>query len=248
MVGQLTSVFRNTDVPIEWEERYVRQEIDPRTQSFLTLVNLESVRKSKVSLKGSTATPIGKGHHSLNLTFRKELNLYANVRLCYSLPGYKTWYDDVTLITIHENTEGEYSGLEHQASLFEQFDGGGGLAESLKIITRQTSLRVAEYAFHYPKTHGMMEERECLQYTKLTSCRKLMDFFDGLPGFKHINLEYPEIKYEEVFIDNCCMMGVYGQKIKKGREHIKARASFVKASTVQLPSHQIGWLLECAID
>jgi isocitrate dehydrogenase (NAD+) len=62
------------------------------------------------------ATPIGKGHRSLNLTLRKELNLYANVRPCYSLPGYKTRYDNVDLITIRENTEGEYSGLEHQVN------------------------------------------------------------------------------------------------------------------------------------
>lgn len=62
------------------------------------------------------ATPIGKGHRSLNLTLRKELNLYANVRPCHSLPGYKTRYDNVNLITIRENTEGEYSGLEHQVS------------------------------------------------------------------------------------------------------------------------------------
>ena len=110
-------VFKAADVPIEWEEHYVGQEVDPRTQSFLTWESLESVRRNKVGLKGPMATPIGKGHRSLNLTLRKELNLYANVRPCYSLPGYKTRYDDVNLITIRENTEGEYSGLEHQVSL-----------------------------------------------------------------------------------------------------------------------------------
>ena len=103
-------------MPIEWEEHYVGMEVDPRTQSFLTWESLESVRKNKVGLKGPMATPIGKGHRSLNLTLSKELNLYANVRPCYSLPGYKTRYDDVDLITIRENTEGEYSGLEHQVS------------------------------------------------------------------------------------------------------------------------------------
>lgn len=101
---------------IEWEEHYVGTEIDPRTQSFLTWESLESVRRNRVGLKGPMATPIGKGHRSLNLTLRKELSLYANVRPCYSLPGYKTRYDDVDLITIRENTEGEYSGLEHQVS------------------------------------------------------------------------------------------------------------------------------------
>lgn len=118
-------VFRTADVPIEWEEHYVGDEIDPRTQSFLTWESLESVRRNGVGLKGPMATPIGKGHRSLNLTLRKELNLYANVRPCYSLPGYKTRYDNVNLITIRENTEGEYSGLEHQVSICYFYQGNG---------------------------------------------------------------------------------------------------------------------------
>lgn len=71
------------------------------------------------------ATPIGKGHRSLNLTLRKELQLYANVRPCFSIPGYKTRYDNVNLVTIRENTEGEYSGLEHEVV--------PGVVESLKV-------------------------------------------------------------------------------------------------------------------
>ncbi|KAI9185800.1 hypothetical protein LWI28_010752 [Acer negundo] len=114
IADSVKQVFRAADVPIEWEEHYVGTEVDPRTQSFLTWESLESVRQNRVGLKGPMATPIGKGHRSLNLTLRKELNLYANVRPCYSLPGYKTRYDNVDLITIRENTEGEYSGLEHQ--------------------------------------------------------------------------------------------------------------------------------------
>ncbi|CAL5350966.1 unnamed protein product [Camellia sinensis] len=186
-------VFKAAEVPIEWEEHYVGQEIDPRTQSFLTWESLESVRKNKVGLKGPMATPIGKGHRSLNLTLRKELNLYANVRPCYSLPGYKTRYDDVNLITIRENTEGEYSGLEHQVVR--------GVVESLKIITRQASLRVAEYAFHYAKSHGR---------DRVSAIHKanIMQKTDGLflKCCREVAEKYPEIKYEEVVIDNCCMM------------------------------------------
>lgn len=70
-------------------------------------------------------TPIGKGFRSLNLTLRKELNLFANVRPCFSLPGYKTRYDNVNLVTVRENTEGEYSGLEHEVV--------PGVVESLKV-------------------------------------------------------------------------------------------------------------------
>ncbi|PHU27177.1 Isocitrate dehydrogenase [NAD] catalytic subunit 5, mitochondrial [Capsicum chinense] len=186
-------IFKVAKVPIEWEEHYVGKEIDPRTNSFLTWESLESVRRNKVGLKGPMATPIGKGHRSLNLTLRKELNLYANVRPCYSLPGYKTRYDDVNLITIRENTEGEYSGLEHQVVR--------GVVESLKIITRQASLRVAEYAFHYAKTHG----RE-----RVSAIHKanIMQKTDGLflKCCREVAKKYPEIKYEEVVIDNCCMM------------------------------------------
>ncbi|PHT56583.1 Isocitrate dehydrogenase [NAD] catalytic subunit 5, mitochondrial [Capsicum baccatum] len=186
-------IFKVAKVPIEWEEHYVGKEIDPRTNSFLTWESLESVRRNKVGLKGPMATPIGKGHRSLNLTLRKELNLYANVRPCYSLPGYKTRYDDVNLITIRENTEGEYSGLEHQVVR--------GVVESLKIITRQASLRVAEYAFHYAKTHG----RE-----RVSAIHKanIMQKTDGLflKCCREVSEKYPEIKYEEVVIDNCCMM------------------------------------------
>lgn len=161
-------MFTAADVAIDWDEHYVSTEVDPRTNSFLTWESLQSVLDNKVGLKGPMATPIGKGHRSLNLTLRKELNLYANVRPCYSLPGYKTRYDDVDLITIRENTEGEYSGLEHQVSLFFSslvknladylsFDFVKvvkGVVESIKIITRKASMRVAEYAFLYAKTHG----------------------------------------------------------------------------------------------
>ncbi|XP_045813129.1 isocitrate dehydrogenase [NAD] catalytic subunit 5, mitochondrial-like isoform X1 [Trifolium pratense] len=186
-------IFQAAEAPIEWEEHYVGTEVDPRTQSFLTWESLESVRRNRVGLKGPMATPIGKGHRSLNLTLRKELNLYANVRPCYSLSGYKTRYDNVDLITIRENTEGEYSGLEHQVVR--------GVVESIKIITRQASIRVAEYAFHYAKAHGRK---------RVSAIHKanIMQKTDGLflKCCREVAEKYPEITYEEVVIDNCCMM------------------------------------------
>ena len=113
--------------------------------ALLTLAAIPlPLQKHKIGLKAPMTTPIGKGFRSLNLTLRKELSLYANVRMaamtnaspptccmptqvrpCYSLPGYKTLYDDVNLVTVRENTEGEYSGLEHQVV--------PGVVESLKV-------------------------------------------------------------------------------------------------------------------
>ncbi|KAL3625269.1 3-isopropylmalate dehydrogenase, chloroplastic [Castilleja foliolosa] len=110
-----------------------------------------------------------------------------------TLPGYKTKYDNVDLITIRENTEGEYSGLEHQVVK--------GVVEILKIITRQASLRVAEYAFYYAKNHG--RERVSAIHNA-----NIMQKTDGLflKCCREFAEKYPEIKYEEVVIDNCCMM------------------------------------------
>ncbi|GAU40814.1 hypothetical protein TSUD_397980 [Trifolium subterraneum] len=188
-----SKIFQAAEAPIEWEEHYVGTEVDPRTQSFLTWESLESVRRNRVGLKGPMTTPIGKGHRSLNLTLRKELNLYANVRPCYSLSGYKTRYDNVDLITIHENTEGEYSGLEHLVVR--------GVVESIKIITRQASISVAEYAFHYAKEHG---RKRVSAIHKANIMQKTDDLF--LKCCREVAEKYPEITYEEVVIDNCCMM------------------------------------------
>merc|ERR1711879_219036 len=84
-------------------------------------------------------TPIGKGHPSLNLTLRKTFNLFANVRPARSIEGFKTKYDNVDVITIRENTEGEYCGIEHEVV--------PGIAQSLKVITSAASTRVANHAF-----------------------------------------------------------------------------------------------------
>ncbi|KAF3772385.1 3-isopropylmalate dehydrogenase [Nymphaea thermarum] len=84
IVESVKQVFNAAEVPIEWEEHFVGDQVDPRTQNFLTWESLESVRRNGVGLKGPMATPIAKGHRSLNLALRKELGLHANVRPCYS--------------------------------------------------------------------------------------------------------------------------------------------------------------------
>jgi len=91
-------------------------------------------------------TQIGKGHRSLNVTLRKKLQLYANVRPCFSFEGVKTPYDKVDLVTIRENTEGEYSGLEHVVV--------PGVVENLKIISKNACFNIANFAFEYAKKNS----------------------------------------------------------------------------------------------
>eukprot|EP00250_Pteridium_aquilinum_P006478 c16393_g1_i1 orf=201-1331(+) len=193
IAASVKQIFQAAGVPIEWEEHHIGTTVDPRTGSFVTFDSMESVRRNGIGLKGPMTTPIGKGHKSLNLALRKELGLYANVRPCLSIPGYKTRYDNVNLVTIRENTEGEYSGLEHQVVK--------GVVESLKVITRQASLRVADYAFHYAQTNGR-------QRVSAIHKANIMKKTDGLflQCCREVAAKYPDIVYEEVIIDNCCMM------------------------------------------
>lgn len=193
IAASVKQIFNAAEAPIEWEEHYAGTTVDPRTGSFLTFESMESVRRNGIGLKGPMTTPIGKGHKSLNLALRKELGLYANVRPCLSIPGYKTRYDSVNLVTIRENTEGEYSGLEHQVVR--------GVVESLKIITRQASLRVAEYAFHYAQTNG---RKRVSAIHKANIMKKTDGLF--LQCCREVAENNPDVVYEEVIIDNCCMM------------------------------------------
>lgn len=189
---RVVEIFEAAKVPIKWDVQIVGKEVDPRTNSFISRENLDSVLKNRIGLKAPMATPIGKGFRSLNLTLRKELQLYANVRPCLSIPGYKTRYDNIDLVTIRENTEGEYSGLEHEVV--------PGVVESLKIITRVASTRVAEFAFEYARKHNRR---------KVTAVHKanIMKLADGLfiKCCREVSERYPEIEYEEMIVDNTCM-------------------------------------------
>lgn len=172
-VFMVIQAFTVASAPIEWEEHYVGTETNPRTRSFFTWECLESLRCNKVGLKGPTEMPLPSGKGRL----RKEIQFYAKVRPFFSFPGYKTRYDDVNLIIIRENTQGEYSGIEHQVSISvlislyinfcinqeETFQGDDdctanqvvkAVMQSLEIITHEASSRIAEYAFHYAKTQG----------------------------------------------------------------------------------------------
>jgi isocitrate dehydrogenase (NAD+) len=121
---------------------------------------MDAVRRYRYGLKGPFETPIGKGFRSLNVTLRKKLQLYANVRPCRSIEGVNTPYKNVDLVTIRENTEGEYSGLEHEVV--------PGIVENLKIISRTACENIANYAFEYAKQNGKFmtnfrkKKRSCL--------------------------------------------------------------------------------------
>ncbi|KAG1148952.1 hypothetical protein G6F37_006573 [Rhizopus arrhizus] len=184
-------IFAAAKTPIEWEE----VDVTPILKDGKTAIPdsaIASVRKSTVALKGPLATPIGKGHVSLNLTLRRTFNLYANVRPCRSVAGYKTPYENVDTVLIRENTEGEYSGIEHEVV--------DGVVQSIKLITREASERVARYAFTYAESVGR---------DRVTAVHKanIMKLADGLflDVCKQVSKEFPNIKFDDVLLDRACL-------------------------------------------
>jgi isocitrate dehydrogenase (NAD+) len=153
---------------------------------------LESIQRNRVALKGPMTTPIGSGHTSLNVALRKTFALYANLRPCKSIAGIKTRYEQVDLVVVRENTEGEYSGLEHEVV--------PGVVESLKVITRTASERIARFAFDYASNHGRK---------RVTAVHKanIMKRSDGLflECARQIAKQHTQIRYDEMIVDNACL-------------------------------------------
>jgi len=154
----------------------------------------ESLNRTRVGLKGPTTTPIGGGHTSINVAMRKKLGLYCNFRPVRMLPGLKTRFHDVPvdLVIFRENTEDLYSGLEHEVV--------PDVVESLKVITRTASVRIAQATFEFARRENR---------AKVTAVHKanIMKMSDGLflRCCRQVAADYPEIEYNELIVDNACM-------------------------------------------
>lgn len=184
-------IYSAADVPIKWEPI----DVTPRLKDGRTVIpdeSITSIEKNYVALKGPLATPIGKGHVSLNLTLRRTFNLFANVRPCKSIAGYKTPYDNVDTVLIRENTEGEYSGIEHVVV--------DGVVQSIKLITRAASERVLRYAFQYATDIGKNKVRVVHKAT-------IMKMSDGLflSTAREVAKDFPHIEFDAELLDNACL-------------------------------------------
>jgi isocitrate dehydrogenase (NAD+) len=154
---------------------------------------LDSIRTNKVALKGPITTPVGEGFRSVNVTLRQALNLYANLRPARSIKGLDTRYEDVDLVIVRENTEDLYAGIEHRV--------GRDAAESIKIITREASERIARFAFDYAVANGRR---------KVTAVHKanIMKLSDGLflESCRTVAADYEgRVEFEDRIVDNMCM-------------------------------------------
>ena len=152
----------------------------------------ESIERTRVGLKGPVTTPIGGGFSSINVELRKRFELFANFRPIRNLPHIPTRYPGVDLIVVRENTEGLYSGIEHEVI--------PGVVESLKIITEKASTRISRFAFEYARKNKR-KKIHCIHKANI------MKMSDGLflTCSRAVSKEYPEITYGEHIVDNTCM-------------------------------------------
>jgi len=190
MTDSVRAVFKAADAPINWE--VINLQTDNNGQVDLTSA-YDSLNRNKVGLKGVLFTPIIKtGFQSFNLSIRKQLDLFANLVLCKSMPGYPTRHAEVDIVLIRENTEGEYSGLEHAVV--------PGVVESMKVITAHNSERIAKFAFDYAVQKGRK---------KVTAVHKanIMKLADGLflESCRKVSKQYSGIEFNSIIVDNCAM-------------------------------------------
>jgi isocitrate dehydrogenase (NAD+) len=165
-----------------------------RCGELLPEKTLESIRRNRVALKGPLTTPVGKGFRSINVSLRTIFDLYANVRPVLSIPGTKSRYADVDIITVRENTEGAYLAADAYVS------DDGSRAESKMIITRKGSERVARYAFELARREG---RRKVTLVHKANILKAVSGLF--LEVAREVACDYPDIQSEEMIVDATCM-------------------------------------------
>ncbi len=188
----VVKILATAGVDIEWDRQDAGATAFARTGDALPPTLLESIRRTKVALKGPIATPIAGGFASVNVGLRKALDLFANIRPVVNLPGVPSRFANVDLVIVRENTEDLYAGLEHEIV--------PGVVESLKIITSHASARIAGFAFRYAQQSGRR---------RVSAVHKanIMKHSDGLflSCTREAAKEYPAITYDEVIVDAACM-------------------------------------------
>jgi isocitrate dehydrogenase (NAD+) len=183
-----------TGASIAWEPMDAGAGAIPIHGAPLPEATLASIRAHRVCFKGPLATPIGGGYRSVNVALRQEFDLYANVRPARSFAGLHTRYDKVDILVVRENTQGEYSGIEHF------IDPTKSAAEAISIITRFGSDRIIRFAFEYARANGRKR-------VTLVHKANILKMTSGL--FLQVGREiaqgYPDIAFSDIIVDNCAM-------------------------------------------
>jgi isocitrate dehydrogenase (NAD+) len=186
------AIIKAAGVNIEWETHLAGASALKKHKTTIPKSLIDSFTKNKIALKGPVTTPVGEGFPSVNVELRQTFDLYSNLRPIKNLPGVKARYQNVDLIVVRENTEGLYSGIEHEVV--------PGVVESLKIMTEKASTRIAKFAFDYARSFG---RKQVVAVHKAN----IMKLGDGLflDCARKIAGKYEGIGFNDIIIDNACL-------------------------------------------
>src|SRR5437763_7953053 len=205
-------VLEATGIQFTWDLQQAGLEVLEKHGTVLPDEVIESIKRTKVGLKGPITTPVGKGSRSANVALRKKLDLYANLRPAKTYQGLRSRYDNIDMIIVRENTEDLYAGVEFQKGTPEQQEIIETIARttgtrldynsaiSIKYISVMATRRIVKFAFDYARSNNRH---------KVTAVHKanIMRFSDGLllATAHEVAKEYPEIHFEDRIVDNMCM-------------------------------------------
>jgi len=185
-------IIKAAGVKVDWEPHLAGAEALKKHGSTIPRALMDSFERNRVALKGPVTTPVGEGFTSVNVALRQTFNLYANLRPIKNLPGVKARYQDIDLIVVRENTEGLYSGIEHEVI--------PGVVESLKIMTEKACTKISKFAFDFARRNGRK---------KIAAVHKanIMKLSDGLflDCARKVATGYKAIGFSDVIVDNACL-------------------------------------------
>lgn len=192
IMTQVIRILKHVNAPFTYEEHQAGEVALKTSQALLPQSTLDSISSNKLAIKGPTATPIGGGHKSINVTMRQKFDLYANVRPVRSLPGVQCVNPSINLVIVRENTEDLYAGIERMVD--------ENTAESIKRITRKGSQRIAEYAYD-------LAQKTNRKSVAIVHKANIMKMSDGLflKVAQEVGAQYPTIQTRDVIVDNACM-------------------------------------------
>ena len=187
------TVLEATGIGFDWDVQEAGEATIATEGTPLPDRVIESIRRNGTAIKGPITTPVGSGFRSVNVALRQTLELYQVERLARSIKGIRSRYEDVDVVIVRENTEDLYAGIEHRV--------GRDAAESIKIITREASERIARFAFEYAVANGRR---------KVTAVHKanIMKLSDGLflESCRTVANDYRgRVEFEDRIVDNMCM-------------------------------------------
>lgn len=193
VVRSAQRIIEATGAPIEWEERHAGESVFKMgVPSGVLPETIESIRKTRIVLKGPLGTPIGYGEKSANVTLRKLFETYANIRPVREVPGVKTPFSGrgIDLVVVRENIEDLYAGIEHMQT--------PGVAQCLKLISRMGCEKIVRLGFEFARSEGR----------KTVHCATKSNIMKKTEGmlkrtFEEVAKEYPDIQAYHIIVDNC---------------------------------------------